>query len=144
MKTSIRQANQKDAQAVTALVHELAASEGDPARVDEAYAAIFLETPGCGALLAEIAGRPVGLLSYTLRPDLYHAGLTGLIQELVVTASERGKGIGGCLLESFMQLMEAQGTVEISVGVMPGNRGAIAFYKRHGLLDESLNLEKHL
>jgi ribosomal protein S18 acetylase RimI-like enzyme len=39
---------------------------------------------------------------------------------------------------------QASGWAEISVGVMRDNLRAQEFYRRHGLLDEALLLEKHL
>jgi ribosomal protein S18 acetylase RimI-like enzyme len=39
---------------------------------------------------------------------------------------------------------QASGWAEVSVGVMTDNFRAQEFYRRHGLVDEALLLEKHL
>lgn len=143
MQASIRPATPEDARVVAALIIEMAAEEGEQTGLTMAYAAGYLRAPGCGALLAEVDGLPAGLLSYTIRPDLYHAGPTCIIQELVVTAAQRGHGIGSALLETFLAQMQAQGMREVSVTTMPDNQGAMALYRRHGLVDEAVYLEKH-
>ncbi len=143
MQATIRSAKPEDTSAVVALVTEMAVEDGETTDLAQAYAAEFLRSTGCGALLAEVDGRPVGLLSYTIRPDLYHAGPTCLIQELVVTSTLRGQGVGSALLEALISQMRAEGMQEVSVSTMPDNHGAIAFYRRHGLTDEAVLLEKH-
>ena len=108
------------------------------------YAQIYLSFPDRGILLAEQAGDVIGLLSYSIRPDLYHAAPTALIEELVVSAAARGQGVGSALLQAAEEALHEAGCVEISVSVMPGNQHAIRFYRAHGLTDEAVYLEKHL
>jgi len=55
----------------------------------------------------------------------------------------RGQSVGKTLLEEFMNQLQARGCVEVSVTTMPDNIGAPRFYKAHGLVDESVYLEKH-
>jgi ribosomal protein S18 acetylase RimI-like enzyme len=86
---------------------------------------------------------PDGVLTYSVRPDLYHAAPTGLIEELVVRQSMRGQGVGGALLDELFSRLTALGCAEVSVTTMPDNAAAIEFYKAHGLTDEALFLEKH-
>ena len=85
-----------------------------------------------------------GLLSYSVRPDRYHAGLCCMVEELVVAGEKRGRGTGGVLLEALLTQGHASGWAEVSVGVMTDNFRAQAFYRRHGLVDEALLLEEHL
>ena len=79
---------------ITALVRELAETGGESSPVTAEYAAAYLAAPGSHVLLAEEDGRTVGLLSYGVRPNLYHGGNVALIEELVVTAGARGQGAG--------------------------------------------------
>jgi len=95
-------------------------------------------------LVAEQAGSTIGLLSYSIRPDLYHAAPTALIEELVVSASIRSQGVGSALFQAAEDYLREAGCVEISVSVMPDNLRAIKFYRLHGLTDEVVYLEKHL
>ena len=143
-EVQIRQAGPGDEATITALIQELAATYGESSPLTEDYAGDYLATPGNHALLAERGGRAAGLLSYTVRPNLYHAGPTALIEELVVAGSERGHGVGGALLQHLLAHLEAGGCVEVSVSTLAENEGAQRFYRAHGLVDEAVLLEKHL
>jgi ribosomal protein S18 acetylase RimI-like enzyme len=79
-----------------------------------------------------------------IRPNLYHAANSALIEELVVRESARGRGVGGALMSELLRRLSAQGCAEVSVTTMPDNDGAIRFYRSHGLVDEAVFLEKHL
>jgi ribosomal protein S18 acetylase RimI-like enzyme len=140
----IRNATFEDVPAIVRLIQELAYSGDDTSPIDEAYAAEYLASPHSRALLASDEGGVWGLLSYSVRPDLYHAGLCCMVEELVVAAEQRGRGIGGMLLEAVLKQGEAEGWAEVSVGVMADNVRAKEFYKRHGLVDDALLLERHL
>ena len=94
-------------------------------------------------LLAEQHDQVIGLLSYSLRPDLYHAGQVCLIEELVVEAAQRGQGVGSALLTELLSRLSAAGCVEVALAVMSDNAPAIKLYRQHGLTDEALFLEKH-
>ena len=141
---TIRDAQPGDEPAVVALIQEMAAGEGDRSPISLAYVTAYLANPGSGILLAEEAGRPVGLLSYSVRPDLYHADPAALVEELVVHAPQRGRGIGGALLQAFLDRMAAQGCAEVAIAVMPDNEVAQRLYRAHGLVEEALLLERHL
>jgi ribosomal protein S18 acetylase RimI-like enzyme len=143
MDLKIRDARPADSSSVVALVREMASEDGESTPITEAYAEACVADPGGGMLLAESDGRVVGVLSYSLRPNLYHAAPACLIELLAVRQDARGRGAGGALVESMMAKAEALGCAEISVSVMPDNAGAIRFYRRHGLAEEVMSLEKH-
>jgi ribosomal protein S18 acetylase RimI-like enzyme len=143
-EVQIREAGPGDEAAITALIQELAGTYGETSPLTEAYAQDYLATPGCHVLLAERSGRIAGLLSYSLRPNLYHAGPTALIEELVVAAEGRGVGVGGALLEHLLAHLAAGDCAEVSVSTLPDNEGAQRFYRAHGLVDEAVLLERHL
>jgi ribosomal protein S18 acetylase RimI-like enzyme len=140
----IRQASDADAPSIVRLVQELAESEGERNPIDAAYVAYFLLQPGCHVLLAEAEGQTVGLLSYQMKPDLYHGSDTCYIAELVVSDGFRARGAGSALMDNLIERMTSQGCVEVSVSTMPDNHAAIRFYKKHGLVDEAVLLERHL
>jgi ribosomal protein S18 acetylase RimI-like enzyme len=83
----------------------------------------------------------IGLLSYSVRPDLYHAGDCCLIEELVVRDGRRGQGAGSALIEEL--LIRVKDCAEVGLGVMADNESAIRFYRKHGFGDEALLLERH-
>jgi ribosomal protein S18 acetylase RimI-like enzyme len=139
----IRQANADDANIIANLVRALAQSAGETTQLDDHYARIYLAMQGCGVLLAEQAGEAVGLLSYSMRPNLYHAKACGLIEELVVREDARGHGIGTTLIHEALRLFESLGCAEVSISTMPENEGAQRLYRALGFTDEAVLLEKH-
>ena len=76
---------------------------------------LFLEKPGNTILLAEVDGQVVGLLSYTVSFDLWHAGDCCLIRELIISARNRQQGLGGLLLEEVFRRAERR-SLDGSVG----------------------------
>jgi len=144
MHTRIRVAGASDAAVVVALIQELAkgAGETSPVAVDHVHA--YLSAPGSAILLAEQEGQAMGLLSYTMRPNLFHAASSCVIDEFIVTEPARGRGVGSALLQAVLAAARAAGCVEVSVSAMTDNARAIALYKRHGFTDEALLLEQHL
>ena len=140
---TIREAAAEDTHSVTALITQLAAACGETTPVTDVYVRDYLATPGNKVLLAESRGQVVGLLSYSVRRDLYHAAGSCLIDELVVRDDARGRGVGSALVRELLARMEAIGCAEVSVTVLPCNAGAIRFYRAHGLTDEAVFLEKH-
>lgn len=143
MEITIRPASKIDSDAIVSLINELAESIGETSPISAQYVTQYLGTPGNYVLLAEKDREAVGLLSCSIRPNLYHAGDTCLIEEFVVRQSERGQWIGGQLLEALFEELANQNCIEVSVTTMPDNLKAIAFYKSHGMLDEAVFLEKH-
>ena len=144
MTLAIRAAEPADASRVVELIQELAANSGETSPISLAYAQEYLRSPeNHHILLAEQDGITLGLLSYSIRSDLFHAAPTVLIEELVVRPLARGQGVGSALMETLLQRVRSQGCAEVSVSTMPDNSGAIRFYNRHGLTDESVFLEKH-
>jgi ribosomal protein S18 acetylase RimI-like enzyme len=140
---TIRNATPDDARAIASLIGELAQSIGEASPVSDAYARIYLAAAGSGILLAEDSDDVAGLLSYSIRPNLYHAGPSGLIEELVVRADMRGRGIGKALLAEALRLFELMGCAEASVSTMRDNEAAQRLYRSMGMIDEAVLLEKH-
>jgi len=141
---TVRKATPADAAAVAELIDELARTGDWESPVTQAYAAEYLASSGQGVLLAEEEGEPLGLISYSFRPNLYHAADSCLIEELIVRQRARGRGVGRALIEALDRLAAARRCAEISVTTLPKNKAAIAFYRRLGFTDEALYLEKHL
>jgi len=135
----IRPAISSDAAHIVRLIHEM----GPVSALTEDYVLHYLSGTERGILLACLDEQVAGLLSYSVRADLYHAGNCVLIEELVVDIGVRGQGIGGALMEALLQRAEGLGCREISLAVMPDNEAAIHLYKTHGLVEEALYLERH-
>lgn len=141
---SVRPALKADAAAIARLVVQLAASLQESSAVDEEYVLRYLESAQAGVLVAEAGEEVVGILSYTLRPSLYHAAPSCMIEELVVGQGHRRGGIGSRLLDAVVDLARENGCVEVSISAMSSNTGALDLYRRRGFSDEAILLERHL
>jgi GNAT superfamily N-acetyltransferase len=57
------------------------------------------------------------------------------LQQLMVTAAARGRGVGGLLLAEAERQVARAGHDEIWLAVVPGNTTARRFYESHGWVD---------
>lgn len=55
-----------------------------------------------------------------------------VIDNLVVTARRRSRGIGRALLDAAMAWARTRGATHVELGVHDVNRDALRFYRRHG------------
>lgn len=143
MNYIIRKSVSSDAPEIVRLIHELAESMNEESPVTEKYVKKYLDNPSCNILVAVSGEKVISLISYSLKPCLFHASDSCLIEELVVDKEYRKQGIAGRLIEKLMDEVKSKQCAEISVSTELNNEAAIAFYKKHGLKDEFLFLEKH-
>jgi ribosomal protein S18 acetylase RimI-like enzyme len=143
MSATIRAAGGGDAAAIAALIRELAAAGGESSPVTEGDIRTFLATGQNGTLLAEQGGAIVASLTYSVHPGIFHGGLWGLIEELIVTEAARGAGIGHELMDEAVRIFRELGCREAGVTLDPDNEPAQHLYRAHGFVDESLLLERH-
>jgi ribosomal protein S18 acetylase RimI-like enzyme len=136
-------ASAADAETIRSLIRELAESSGGASEVDAAYVGRYLAFPGRTVLLAEVAGERVGLLAFSLSPNLYHANDGCLIEDLYVLPAWRGRGVGKALVAHVMAEAARQGWAEVSVSTDRDNRAALSLYRGMGLGEEYVLLEKH-
>jgi ribosomal protein S18 acetylase RimI-like enzyme len=139
----IRTARPDDADVIAQQIQELAEAISEHSPITAAYISTYLAFQGCGVLLAEQDGSAVGLLSYSIRANLYHAGPCGLIEELVVRDGARGRGIGKALIREALRLFESLGCAEATVSTLPDNEGALRLYRAMGFDEEAVLLEHH-
>lgn len=92
-------------------------------------AAIRVErgAPGSAVVVAEAAGRPVGIV---LGRD--HGQEGGTIQSLIVAARHRRSGIGRALLRAALEELRARGKHRVTLGVSSDNPPAIRLYASEG------------
>ncbi len=140
----LREATSVDAPAIVVLIRALARVMDVVTPVDEAYVREYIASTGSGILVADDGGQVIGLLSYSLRPSLVHAGRSCVIEELVIDQTTQRQGIGARLVEDLLRRAAEWGCVEVSVTTLAGQRGAIEFYKARGFSDDAVLLEKHL
>jgi GNAT superfamily N-acetyltransferase len=143
-KLHLREATSLDIPAIVTLIRALARTMDVVTPVDETYVREYLASPGSGILVADDAGEAIGLLSYSIRPSLVHAGRSCVIEELVVDQTTQQQGVGTRLVEDLLRRAVGWGCIEVSVTTLAGQRGAIEFYKARGFSDDAVLLEKHL
>ena len=139
----VRDARAADAARVAELIHELALGEEVESDVSADQVLAYQRYGDSGVIVAELDGQLAGALTYFMRPGLFHGGRWGYIDELIVTAALQGRGIGDALVAEALRRFEAAGCREAAVSTVFGNDRAAALYRKHGLVDEALQLEKH-
>lgn len=140
----IRVACDEDAGAIVACVREHARESGASSDLDTAYVRRYLASGHGAILMAERDGSVLGLLSYSIRPDLYHAANVCLLEELIVARSARRQGVGRARMAELMRRAARNACVEIAAAVDRGNPEALAFYRAQGLTEEAVLAERHV
>ncbi|MGE5630198.1 MAG: N-acetyltransferase family protein [Caulobacteraceae bacterium] len=137
----IRECKLDDLPEVILLMNELkeVASGGDQIE-PENVRTIFLEMEKFPEiylnLVAEVSGKVVGFISIIFYRTVFHKGGTALINELIITNSERGKGIGHSLIQRAKEEALARRLDEIEVGTEKTNLAAQRFYRKNGFDEE--------
>jgi GNAT superfamily N-acetyltransferase len=132
----IRQAQEADANAIFALIQELAHYEklthqvtGTPETLAEH---LFGTSAYAEAIVAEAQGRLIGFAlffknysTFLTKPGLY-------LEDLYVQDAYRGQGIGKALLKAVAQIAQARGYGRLEWSVLDWNETAITFYQKMG------------
>ncbi len=130
----IRRATRRDVAALTGLLRELFMTETEFA-YDEAKQErglrLLLGAPSAGVWVAERGGMIVGMVTVQLVVSTAEGGLSGLLEDLVVSAECRNAGIGALLLETAVQWTRAKGATRIQLLADRTNAAAFRFYFRH-------------
>jgi len=93
-------------------------------------------------VVAELDGETVGFIDQWIIHDFAHGAKLSYIQNLYITAKHRRKGIGSLLLEEIIRSAENKGVLEAHVVTEFENKAAIKLYRKHGFVEESLQLER--
>lgn len=132
---TIRKAHAADAEALHALIVELAVFErcGDAVEVSVAQLRRdgFSEPKRFDALVAEKAGEVVGMALYYPRYSTWK-GVCLYLEDLIVREHMRGLGIGKALLSAVVQAGLDQGAARVQWQVLDWNADAIRFYESMG------------
>lgn len=151
MDLTIRRAVQEDCVRLLELIHELALYEKAPQEVtvklEEFVEAGFGNNPVWKAFVAEREGQILGFALYYVRYSTWK-GCRLYLEDFIVTAEERGKGIGKILFERVMQEAKEKGFNGMSWQVLDWNAPAINFYNKYqasleaGWLNASFSTEQ--
>ena len=135
MKVQIRQAIKSDAAAILALIQELAVFEKEPDAVvvkeEDIKAHGFGVNPLFQCLVAESDGQVIGMALFYPRYSTWK-GPTLHLEDLIVTESHKGRGIGTALYKAFIDHAYTSGVNRIEWVVLDWNNTAVQFYKKSG------------
>jgi GNAT superfamily N-acetyltransferase len=151
--TTLRLAKKEDCPRLLDLVHELALFEKAPHEVtvtlDEFIDAGFGSKPVWKAFVVEADGFIVGFALYYIRYSTWK-GCRMYLEDLIVTESWRGKGVGKMLFDRLIQEARELGFNGMTWQVLDWNEPAINFYKKYeaaidaGWLNASLSKDQIL
>lgn len=151
---TIRPAQPGDAEAIAALIRELAVYERleDQAKAtaESLTRHLFGEKPAAEVLIAEADGRPVGFALYFSTFSTFRGQPGIYLEDIFVQLEYRGRGIGRSLLASVASVAVRRGCGRLEWSVLDWNTPAIDFYRSQGavpmdewtvfrLADESLS-----
>lgn len=101
----------------------------------------MIDEPNSHILLARLEKDIVGLVNFTIRKTILHNAPSGLIDELVVAKTNRGRGIGRQLIAAAIKKCRELDCCEIEVSTEKTNEKARAFYKKCGFDEDAVLLE---
>jgi GNAT superfamily N-acetyltransferase len=144
---TIRPGTPADIPAAFALVKELAIYEKALDQVTNTEAQMlsdgFGPQPIFGLIVAENEGQVVGISLYYFRYSTWK-GKRLYLEDLVVTESMRGKGLGEKLLEATIDMARQTQCSGLMWQVLDWNTPAIKFYERFGTRFDGEWLNVHL
>ena len=131
----IRQGTENDLPDAFRLIQELAVYEKEPEAVVTTVESMqvdgFGDNPVFGFFVAEFNDEIVGLSLYYDRYSTWR-GRCLYLEDLIVTESCRGKGIGKALFDRTVKKAKDDGYQGMSWQVLDWNEPAIGFYKSYG------------
>lgn len=126
----VRPARRGDAEALAALLGEL----GYPGAADTSTVHWVLSHPEMAVIVAaDPQDKPVGMLSLSHRPQLRMKGRIVTIDELVVTAAWRRRGVGKALMKHALERAKVLTARRVELNTHKGRGEAVrAFYESCG------------
>ncbi|MBA7484751.1 Aminoalkylphosphonate N-acetyltransferase [subsurface metagenome] len=141
----IREARESDMLTIRELTLELIEAMGNTEGIDIKLIAEncqnLLSEDNSHILVAEIEGVVVGFVNFTTRKTILHRGLSGLIDEIIVAKSYRGKSLGKQLLSSAIEKSRQLGCCEVEVSTEKINIKAREFYRQCGFTERGMFFE---
>jgi ribosomal protein S18 acetylase RimI-like enzyme len=140
---SIRRPADTDIPAMANLLSELFAIEDD-FKIDiqkhSRGLKLLLETPSAIIFVAQEDNGVVGMATLQTLLSTAMGDYVGLIEDVVVHETYRGRGIGTSLLEALIAESEKAGLKRLALGADHRNTNAIAFYQKKGFTASHMGL----
>ena len=135
MSIIIRDAVREDVPIMFELIKELALYEKAPEQVtntvEQMYVDGFEDNPIFGTIVSEVEGEIVGMALYYFRYSTWK-GKRLYLEDLIVSETMRGRGLGEKLLESVIEKARQTACTGLMWQVLDWNEPAINFYKKFG------------
>ena len=80
----------------------------------------------------------IGMVSLLYTVSTAMGGTVAILEDLVLSAESRGKGVGSKLLEAAVEFAREKGCLRITLLTDPTNRRAIEFYQDHGFVKSAM------
>ncbi len=93
---------------------------------------LLLDTPGSLIIVAEEQGGIIGMATAQALVSTAEGGPVGLVEDVVVDISYRGRGIGGALLDHLQGWARDKGLSRLQLAADSWNSAALGFYARNG------------
>ena len=138
---ALRPASKSDIDAMVRLLNQLFLIEQDftpDAGKQGCGLELLLEADGADIAVAELNGVVVGMATLRTRISTAEGGYCGLIEDVVVDASYRGRGIGRALLAHLVDIAVKRGLIRLQLLADRDNRTALDFYRRQGWVSTRL------
>ena len=135
MSFTIRNAQKEDMPQVLGLIKELAVFEKEPEAVEVTVKELeqdgFGEHPAFHCFVAEVNSKIEGIALVYHRYSTWK-GKALHLEDLIVSESMRGTGLGTALLDQVVKYGHILGVKRINWEVLDWNEPAIAFYEKKG------------
>jgi ribosomal protein S18 acetylase RimI-like enzyme len=135
MEIIIRRAEFPDIPDLVELLRELFSIEIDfefNAGLQKQGLCLMMATPDTRCVMvAEINKKVVGMCTGQLVVSTAQGGFSGLIEDLVITQENRGKGLGSRLLEAVEKWCFSFGASRIQLLADKNNTPGLNFYEKH-------------
>jgi GNAT superfamily N-acetyltransferase len=135
MNVLVRDAVQNDMKQVLMLIKELAKFEKEPNAVilneEQLVRDGFSKNPKFKCFLAESNNEIIGMALCYPRYSTWK-GATMHLEDLIVTKSRRGNGVGSLLFSKFINYAHSLRVKRIEWAVLDWNVNAIEFYEKNG------------
>ena len=134
-KVKIRPARAEDTDAITALlVAQLLEHGGQPKRatLKQLVRQFLLDQRRGFALVARLGDEVIGVASVPIIISMEHGGPLGWLEELYVTPSQRGRGVGTSLVKAVIKRARTLRLTALDLEVDIEHQRAENLYARHG------------
>jgi ribosomal protein S18 acetylase RimI-like enzyme len=142
MSVEVEIANEVTEELVASLNHLLPQLSTNAVPLSDSEVASIVASPATVLFVARDDGQIVGSLTLVIFP--IPTGLRAWIEDVVVDAAVRGKGVGEALTNAAIEESRRRGVRTIDLTTRPSRESAIRLYERLGFLLRETNVFRFL